>query len=433
MDIERLYEIYLRHPAVTTDSRKVPARSLFFALHGESFDGNSFAAAALAQGAAYAVVDEPAVVPVGGEARYIVVDDALDTLQKLAAHHRRKLGIRVLAITGTNGKTTTKELAAAVLSYKYKVYFTQGNLNNHIGVPLTLLSIPTETEVAVIEMGASAKGEIAALCEIAAPDYGIVTNIGKAHLEGFGGPEGVREAKGELYDYLCRNGGTAIIRTGDETLESMAAQRAALKKVFYDTSLADGLKSNLEGEYNLYNIAAAIKVGEIFGVSPDDTAKAVARCLPSGDRSRLVETGRNVAIADCYNANPSSMAAALGSFIKANAPAGRDGKPMRKAAILGDMLELGEWGLEEHTKIIRLSAEGRISEVFLVGDNFKEAWNALTVADAGYGKKAGRGDVKLFANVSDLCGYLSENPVANCYILIKGSRGVALERSISLL
>lgn len=434
MTTEELYRIYQEHPVVTTDSRNVPEGSLFFALRGDSFDGNLFAADALAKGAAYAVIDSPSAVPAaGGAERYIKVSDVLSALQNLASYHRRSLGIPVVAITGTNGKTTTKELTAAVLSSKYKVYATRGNLNNHIGVPLTLLSIRPDTEIAIVEMGASAKGEIAALCEMAAPDYGLVTNIGRAHLDGFGGPGGVRAAKGELYDFLQYTGGTAIVRTGDEILREMAAERPYLKALYYDTSIADGLTGNLKGGYNLYNIAAAAKIGDIFGVSHKDIASAVSHYEPSSDRSRIVDTGKNILIADCYNANPSSMAAALSEFTCEDAPAGKEGRPMKKTAILGDMLELGEWSLPEHEKVIRSAVEnGNIHGLILVGRNFHDAWLRLS-ANPEWKEEISRVDIKLFADTDSLYGSVLQSQPLNHFILLKGSRGIALEKLIPLL
>ena len=262
-----LYELYLRHPRISTDSRRIEPDSVFFALRGASFDGNRFAADALEKGAAYAVVDDPSLPNTRPDKadRLIVVDDALQTLQALAREHRRELGLPILAITGSNGKTTTKELVSRVLAEKYEVYATRGNLNNHIGVPLTLLAMTRDVEFGIVEMGASACGEIALLCSIAEPNYGIVTNIGRAHLEGFGGPEGVRRGKGELYDWLARTGGRVFVPANDPVLMSMAAERETLAAECYPTTLADGVEHHLEGDYNRFNVAAAVAVGRVLG------------------------------------------------------------------------------------------------------------------------------------------------------------------------
>ena len=337
--ISELYDLYTAHPAVTTDSRHIPEGAIFFALRGPSFDGNAFAAEALRKGAALAVVDDPEAIPSGTNPGrdYFLVDNVLQTLQELAAMHRTRLGIPILAITGTNGKTTTKELVHAVLSQKYRVYATQGNLNNHIGVPLTLLAMPAGIEFGIVEMGASAPGEIAALCRIAKPDYGIVTNIGKAHLEGFGDEEGVKAAKGELYDRLAADGGVAFVRQDDATLAAMAAQRPTLKTVRYGAEAADGLKSQLVGNYNRFNIAAAATIGRHFGVGEKELYGAIRDYAPTINRSQIIRTKNNIVIADCYNANPSSMRAALDWFGKLS-PYDLDATKSEKIAILGDML-----------------------------------------------------------------------------------------------
>lgn len=425
-DITRLYDLYREHPRVTTDSRDVPEGSLFFALKGGNFDGNRFASDALAGGASYAIVDDPSAVADEYKDRVVLVGDSLRSLQDLAARHRRTLGIPVVAITGTNGKTTTKEFTAAVLSYKYKVYATRGNLNNHIGVPLTLLSITDDIEVAVVEMGASATGEIAALCRIAAPDYGLITNIGRAHLEGFGSADGIRTAKGELYDYLASHGGTAVVRKDDPVLMAMVAERPGLRAVLYDSSSSGGVAHNLAGGYNIYNIAAAIGLGAVFGISRRDAEAAIAGYEPHSDRSRLIRTGRNVVIADCYNANPSSMAAALANFMEETPPLGADGVPMRKIAVLGDMLELGTASKDEHEGILRLALSGDIKEIYLVGNNFGSAWGGIAVE---FGCTDGA-SVRAFRDSASLGAFLEAEDMSNVFVLIKGSRSVALERTI---
>ena len=311
-----LYELYLRHPRISTDSRRIEPDSVFFALRGASFDGNRFAADALEKGAAYAVVDDPSLPNTRPDKadRLIVVDDALQTLQALAREHRRELGLPILTITGSNGKTTTKELVSRVLAEKYEVYATRGNLNNHIGVPLTLLAMTRDVEFGIVEMGASACGEIALLCSIAEPNYGIVTNIGRAHLEGFGGPEGVRRGKGELYDWLARTGGRVFVPANDPVLMSMAAERETLAAECYPTTLADGVEHHLEGDYNRFNVAAAVAVGRYFGVDDERIRYAVGSYRPDNHRSQKIRTGQNTLILDCYNANPSSMQASLVNF-----------------------------------------------------------------------------------------------------------------------
>ncbi|MCC8019290.1 MAG: Mur ligase domain-containing protein [Rikenellaceae bacterium] len=404
-----LYKIYERSPGVCTDSRAVKEGELFFALKGENFDGNRYAADALAKGASFAVVDDPSVA--AGE-RYIVVDDALAVLQHLATYHRRVLGIPVLAITGTNGKTTTKELMAKVLGRRFRVAATEGNLNNHIGVPLTLLSIPAGTEFAIIEMGASGRGEIGLLCSIAQPDFGLITNIGRAHLEGFGSQEGVRKAKGELYDYLASHKGLAFYCMDDDVLSAMVSDRASLLSKGYRGAVADGIQTRLHGDYNKYNIAAAAAVGDYFGVTRRQVADAVWDYVPGNKRSQVVETGRNTVLLDCYNANPSSMSAAIENLASL-----QDGN--LKAAILGDMLELGRYSQDEHMAVISQLASEHIREVYLVGDNFR------SVAE-------GTG-LKVFPDTDALKNHLRKSPLRDYTVLIKGSRAVGLEKIVDSL
>ncbi len=361
--IEKLYELYRKHPVVTTDSRRIEPGSLFFALRGENFDGNRFAADALRQGAAYCIVDDPAAA---ADPRCLPVDDVLGTLQQLGLHHRRRLGIPVIALTGSNGKTTTKELIRSVLEKKFRVAYTRGNLNNHIGIPLTLLSIRPEDQIAVVEMGANHRGEIASYCRYTEPDYGLITNIGKAHLEGFGGLSGIRQGKGELFDYLHRAGGTAFCNLDDPAVTGIARRYPDLKTVSYGT---DGMEaslsprneltlryqgvsvaSHLVGGYNAANIAAAIAFGEYFGVPLQRIAEGIGGYVPENFRSQRVEAGSNVLYLDMYNANPSSMEAAVRNFLEV------DERVPRKMAILGDMLELGEQSAEEHRKIVGLTS-----------------------------------------------------------------------------
>ncbi len=411
-----LYDIFLRSAGVVTDSREVVPGSLFFALRGDRFDGNRFAADALSGGAAFAVVDDPNVVV---DERYIVVDDTLLALQHLAAHHRRALGIPVLAITGTNGKTTTKELVSRVLARKFEVATTCGNLNNHIGVPLTLLSMTRATQFGVVEMGASAVGEIKTLCGIAAPDFGIVTNVGRAHLEGFGGAEGVKRAKGELYDYLAAHGGTAFVNAGDAELMAMASERRGLKTVRYSLADAGGIENPMPGDYNLANIAAAAAAGKYFAVDAAQIKQAVEGYKPDNNRSQLIDTGRNTVILDCYNANPSSMRAAIGDF--AQRASGQPG-----TVILGDMMELDSYSRQEHEAVLALLEGSGLKDIYLVGPNFTQA-----VRD--YPSMPVDAVVRAFADTAELCGYLASNPISGRRILVKGSRSIGLERVKELL
>ncbi len=410
-----LYELFCAHPRISTDSRKIEPDSIFFALHGSTFDGNRFAADALAQGAAYAVVDDPAVVC---GCQMILVDDTLTALQMLAREHRRALGIPIFAISGSNGKTTTKELISRVLCEKYNLYATRGNLNNHIGVPLTLLSMGRDTEFGVVEMGASSCGEIALLASIAEPDFGLLTNVGRAHLGGFGGPEGVRRGKGELFDFLAQHGGRAFVREEDSILTGMAIKRPMLAVEYYSTTLANGIDHHLEGDYNAYNIAAAVAVGRYFGLPDERIRYAIAGYIPDNNRSQRAETPRNTLIVDCYNANPSSMRASIGNFL--NEPLG---KRTRRLLILGDMLELGEWSPAEHREMITLALQQPDAELRLVGAEFTQAYTSMPATHR----------VQCYASRELLCTELSANPVDNALILIKGSRGIGLEKTVEQL
>ena len=414
-DIERLYDLFGECTGVTTDSRNVGEGTLFVALRGASFDGNKFVCAALDAGAKYAIADsdEPAVERPDLAERIILVEDSLSTLQALAREHRRRLALPIIGIVGSNGKTTTKELVSRVLAERFEVYATRGNLNNHIGVPLTLLSMTRDTEFGVVEMGASACKEIELLASIAEPNYGIITNIGRAHLEGFGGEEGVRRGKGELFDFLAENGGHAFIPQEDTTLVSMATERENLVAEYYSRAIADGVPSNLEGEYNRANIAAAIAVGRYFDIPQERIADAIASYTPDNNRSQKVATERNTLIVDCYNANPSSMAVAIENM--------RSEEAVDKLLILGDMLELGEWSHNEHCHTLEsaLSIEG--AEIFTVGAHFRKAAETLMA------------DVKCFDNTAALGEYLTINTLAGRTILLKGSRGIALEKIIEKL
>lgn len=414
--VSDLYDLFCRHPRISTDTRHIEPGAIFFALRGPSFDGNRFAAEALAKGAACAVVDDPTVAT---DDRFAVVDDTLRALQELAHEHRRMLGIPILAIAGSNGKTTTKELISRVLCERFEVYATHGNLNNHIGVPLTLLSMTRDVQFGVVEMGASACGEIARLAAIAEPNYGLVTNIGRCHLEGFGGPEGVRRGKGELYDFLASNGGRAFVRSDDEVLTTMAAERATMAAEYYPPTLAAGIPSALEGNYNRYNIAAAVAVGRYFGIDDNRIRHAIESYTPDNHRSQRIETSCNTLIIDCYNANPTSMQASVEHFLAAP-PNGREGKVL----ILGDMLELGSWSEEEHARLIRLATGSSAVDLRLVGSEFARAWEHLDDQPEG---------VKLYPSRAELAADLAEHPLANTLILLKGSHGIGLEHLVELL
>lgn len=410
--ISDLYQLFRLYSKVSTDSRCVGEGSIFFALRGENFDGNKYAAAALSKGAAIAVVDDECVAV---DERFFVVDDVLEALQQLANHHRRQLGIPILAITGTNGKTTTKELVAAVLATKMRVTATSGNLNNHIGVPLTLLSMDSSTEFGVVEMGASAQGEIFQLSTIAEPNFGLITNVGYAHLDGFGGIEGVKSGKGELYDFLRESGGTAFVRGGDDVLCNMANQREGLNVVEYHSSLADNIETSLVGEYNKYNIAAAMAIGSFFEVELDEVKESIANYVPDNNRSQSVRTQNNLLIVDCYNANPSSMGAAIDSFAHENVP-----EYGQKIIVLGDMLELGEWTDKEHQRITKVALDSKCDKIYFVGKLFGR--NQIVNPRSTY-----------FDTVEQLRTILQEKPIKNSFVLIKGSRGGVLEKLIDLL
>ncbi len=427
--VEKIYHIFLQNQLISTDSRDVKTGCIFFALKGENFNGNKFAVDALEKGAAFAIIDE---LEYKTSDRIILVEDVLETLTDLAKIHRKKLGIPILAITGTNGKTTTKELIAAVLSKKFKVSSTQGNLNNHIGVPLTLLQMNAETEFGVVEMGANHQGEIAQLCAIADPDYGIITNIGKAHLEGFGSFEGVIKTKSELYQYLKSKNGTVFYNNNNDILTEIVQQ--VKNKITFGIKNADltgeliqsppfvngkvnfkkgvlYLNSNLIGDFNFENILAAACIGNYFGVDPLKIQQAIKEYYPKNNRSQLIEKNGHIIIMDAYNANPTSMQASLKSF-KAN-------NPEPKTFILGDMLELGEYSDQEHQNILEILKNNSSDQVFLIGRNFSK------VADKFH--------YQSFDNVEQFCKYLINNKNLNNNILIKGSRGIKLEKVLEYI
>ncbi len=415
--MESLYSIFCNHPRITTDTRKVTPDSIFFALRGASFDGNEYATKALELGAAWAVVDRADIVEQNPDkaSKMLLVDDSLKALQSLARQHRRALGIKILAITGSNGKTTTKELLARVLSKKYRTYATEGNLNNHIGVPLTLLSIPAQTQFAIVEMGASSCKEIELLCSIAEPNFGILTNVGRAHLDGFGGEEGVKRGKGELLDFLDENGGEAYIATENETIRSMAASRIGLHTIEYSYTLSEGVKHNLEGEYNRYNIAAAVAVGLHEGISQEDINSAIESYKPTNNRSQRSQSANNIIIWDCYNANPSSMQVAIENFAAEQFPS-----MAGKVAILGDMFELGEWAPQEHLRTAQQALNSDIERIILVGKNFSK----IDLRDPR---------IEFYESREDLEKELAQRGITARALLIKGSRGVGLEALSALL
>ena len=410
-----LYDIFEQCSGVTTDSRKISDGVLFVALRGANFDGNNFAIGALEQGALYAVVDNKAIIEANPDyaERLFYVEDTLAALQALAAEHRERLAIPIIAIAGSNGKTTTKELVSRVLAERFEVYATRGNLNNHIGVPLTLLAMNRDTEFGVVEMGASAQKEIEQLCNIVKPNYGILTNIGNAHLEGFGGKEGIRKGKGELYDHLEEYGGIAFIPMEDITLCDMAVCRQNMVTEYYSRSIADGYKSHLSGDYNYYNIAAAVAVGSYFDIDTERIASAIESYIPDNNRSQESVTERgNTLIIDCYNANPSSMEVAIANIAS---------KSGNKLLILGDMLELGEWSHEEHCRILELAIQVKESELILVGTHFLKAAHTLGIG------------ATCCTDSAEAAEWITQSHICDTTILLKGSRGIALERLIDKL
>ncbi len=430
--IETLYQHYLKHSVICTDTRTITVDCLFFALKGENFDANTFAEQALQQGAAFAIVDNPAFAT--GD-RCIVVEDVLTTLQDLAKHHRNQLNIPVIGLTGSNGKTTTKELIKAVLAEKYKTFATKGNLNNHIGVPLSILSLPLDTEIAVIEMGANHQKEIEMLCEIAQPTHGLITNVGLAHLDGFGGFEGVKKGKAELYAYLKQKGGYAFVYRNNPYLLEMIASANLNKIIFYgserDNAISGELidtdplislkwlkgqsvfyaKANLTGTYNFENILAAICIADFFEVKPEAINNGLSNYFPINNRSQLTKTDKNMVICDFYNANPSSMSAALKNLSSLS------GK--HKSVIIGDMFELGDEAETQHQQIVELANEFNFEELIFIGENF------VSVKNQHGGKFL---KTRLEASV-----YLNENPIHGSLVLLKGSRGMALEQLLPLL
>ena len=431
MDIAQLYDLFLASKGVNTDTRTLQPGQIFFALKGENFDGNAYAQNALESGAAYAVVLDS--VP-GDDPRLLRFPDTLRALKELAACHRRHLDIPVIGLTGTNGKTTTKELIREVLAVHFNVKATQGNLNNDIGVPMTVLSIGKEAEIAVVEMGANHPDDISALTWVSQPSYGLITNVGKAHLLGFGSFEGVKKAKGQLYDWLSEHDGQAFVNVDDADLFEMAVARP-LSIIPYGVEGEDAvllpassdnpflrmeiggkiLETKLVGSYNAANVMAALAVGRQFGISLDEGMAAIAAYTPSNNRSQMTRTARNVVIEDAYNANPSSMAAALDNFASL--------QDSCKVALLGDMRELGEDSVQEHVKILEKLDDCGLTHACLVGEEFGKALE----------KSGNRPYVKWFANSDDLVGALSERPLSGATVLVKGSHSMHMEKVMPTL
>ena len=452
--MHKLIELYSKFKecgVVTTDSRAIKGGELFFALKGENFDGNEYALKALEAGAAYAVVNKDSAVTAQAETekRLFPVDDTLKTLQELARWHRSMIFVdgkplTVVALTGTNGKTTTKELIREVLSVKFNVTATEGNLNNSIGVPLTLLKINSQTQIAVVEMGASHPGDIKELVDIALPNFGLITNVGKAHLLGFGSFEGVKKTKGELYDYLRRTSDKVFLNVDNPHLCEMANERhlqsdperpyslvlpygleysgakvlpSSPDQPYLRIALNDGgvINTNLVGSYNADNVMAAIAVGMNFGVSFEEACAAIAAYVPSNNRSQMTATERNTLIVDAYNANPTSMDAALTNFANVEAAV--------KIALLGDMLELGEDSLVEHITVVNKALASGLDAVCFVGAEFGKALETMPAVEC----------VKWFANSQDLADWLVEQNISGATVLVKGSRGTRMEKTIQSL
>lgn len=457
--IPQLYSIYLQHPVVCTDTRAIKNNCLFFALKGDRFDANEFAKQAIESGAVFAIIDNPAYKL---NDQFLLVPDALTALQDLARYHRKQITIPVIGLTGSNGKTTTKELIYAVLSEQFNTLATKGNLNNHIGVPLTILNINSKHEIAVIEMGANHQKEIAFLCSICMPTHGLITNVGKAHLEGFGGVEGVKIGKGELYDYLgSREGGKAVspedlelnakegnsrifdsvvfVNSNSLDLMKMQADRGLTNTIFYGQNFKGNLvngwlienspflsvewvnvpanktyqvKTQLTGAYNLDNILAAISIGITFGLTDEAINKGIASYAPQNNRSQILHTLTNTVICDYYNANPSSMQVAIENIAKI------DGK--HKVLILGDMFEMGEEAAHEHLTIAKKAIEVQADLVVFIGKEFH------TIREGFQNPKG----FLFFEITEEAIGYLRANPINNATILIKGSRGMTLEKLI---
>lgn len=427
MEIKDIHSLFLKCKSVSIDTRKIENNSLFVAIRGERFDANTFAKEALEKGASYVLIDNANYYI---DHRTILTEDSLATLQELAKFHRDYLKLPIIALTGSNGKTTTKELINVVLSKRYKVKATIGNLNNHIGVPLTLLSFNTETEIGIVEMGANHQKEIEFLCDIAKPDFGYITNFGKAHLEGFGGFEGVIKGKSEMYNYLSKNKKIAFVNLGDaiqfkktEGIERYTfGSKTNKTNVVINSVKADPfvsiktqgmeISSKLIGIYNANNINAAVTIGNYFKVEMDSIKEAIENYIPENNRSQLLKKNTNDIILDAYNANPSSMMVALENFIQLEI--------LKKVAILGDMFELGTESLEEHKGIISTALKDENTQFYFIGKDF-------------YANRIKKDTMFFFETFEDLANELTEHKIENATVLIKGSRGMALERSLDFL
>jgi UDP-N-acetylmuramoyl-tripeptide--D-alanyl-D-alanine ligase len=421
MNIEDIYQVFIKYPSIQTDTRKLQKDDLFFALKGPNFNGNLFSRQALDQGAAYVVADEDLLFD---DDRIIYVDDALETLQQLAKFHREQFNIPFIAITGSNGKTTTKELAHEVLSSQFKTYTTKGNLNNHIGVPITILKVKTDAQIAVIEMGANHLKEIEGYCQYAQPTHGLITNIGKAHLEGFGGAENVKKGKGELFEYIKQRNGTVFVNTDDDAVLELSRNLKDIiyygsrgrnitgtilkKDPFLEVSVRneDSIQTNLVGAYNLPNVLAAVCIGRYFKIDFEKIKKAIENYSPSNSRSQLMKIKNNTIILDAYNANPGSMAAAIENFAAM--------KGDKKILLLGDMKELGNDSQKEHEAIISLIDKYTWHNVVLVGKSFSE----------------NNHDYISFENSMQARDWFQKENIENAQILIKGSRSMQMEKVI---
>ena len=427
MELNQIHHLFLYSPGISTDTRNIKQNSLFFALKGANFNGNTFAHQALKSGASYAIIDE-AVHPT--DQRFILVENVLETLQALARFHREQLGLPIIALTGSNGKTTTKELVHAVLKPHFKTVATVGNLNNHIGVPLTLLSMTAETEVGIVEMGANHAKEIAMLCEIAKPNMGYITNFGKAHLQGFGSEEGVVKAKSELYDYLKAHSGLIILNSEDpkqvaqvgaydnvytfsETLQTSINVKLRDTQPFLSIELKNTtVKSHLVGVYNFHNIAAALTIGSYFNLTLLQLKNGIEAYIPANNRSQIIQQNSNEILLDAYNANPSSMEVALENF--------RGIQNQHKLAILGDMFELGATSPNEHLAAVNQAILTKNCSFYFVGTHF-------------FQQKIVHPNLRFFETFQDLQLHLKQSTISNTSILIKGSRGMALERVLGLI
>ncbi len=423
MEISKIHAFFLQCSGISTDTRKIEANSLFVALKGDNFDANTFATSAIEKGAKYVIIDNADFYI---DKQTILVENSLVALQDLAKYHRNYLKLPLIALTGSNGKTTTKELIATVLSKKYQISATKGNLNNHIGVPLTILSFTNETQIGIVEMGANHQKEIEFLCDIATPDFGYITNFGKAHLEGFGGVEGVIKGKSEMYDYLRNNQKLVFVNLDDPIQKEKTtsinnfsfAIQDKIANVIFDSVEANpfarvnyndiNINSNLIGIYNTTNICAAIAIGKYFNVSDLDIKAAIESYIPSNNRSQMITKNSNQIILDAYNANPSSMAVAIANFLQL--------APTEKLMILGDMFELGEESLKEHRNILNLITDASV-DCHFVGKDF-------------YTVKKQKNNFHFYENFEQLKSNIDFNSIQNKTILIKGSRGMALERII---